>query len=682
MNSSPESILDVDSGVYSHVQHLNFMKGNAIMKPIISFKNTANGFKIAFSFYHNEKEYPIRHIFSSESLVESFYLLCCKDEYLYSLWQNETIFDQRQISNDEIFAILNKWNHYTELGFEIRVPNTVSRETKIKIATKTNSKKKMITKLSIDGLELSDDVIAAIKQSLKDYIFFNGKWRAIDANMIKSLSDNDLNITKALQALKASKGIFQPDNISIENMPIPCDPVPYRCDVKAELREYQQQAIEMLYGAFNRKQNILLADDMGLGKTLTIISLLNILNNADKAPNLVIVPKTLTGNWCKELEKFSPDVSHAIVKNKIDGKHNTYITTYGHVLNNPEIYLAVNWNLIVLDEAQQIKNSHTQQSKIVCSLKSNHKIAMTGTPIENSVMDLWSIFKFLDEELLGHEKEFKQLVDSDDSLNRLHSLLSPYIIRRVKSDKSLGLDLPEKHEHVIYCDLTDEQIALYNAVIEQFENEVKLARRLNKRVTVLKYINLLKLICSDYKAILPDYKDNMPSGKVNALIRYLMGINKDKIILFTQYRQIADNLNNILASFYGKQGLVIDGKLSAKKRTKIANEFQTGNYPFLILTLKAGNSGLTLTEACHVIHFDRWWNPSVENQATDRSHRIGQTRDVHVVKFVTKGTLEERIHDILKDKVKLFDQVISPLNMSSEEVLDFVKLKLGDKNAK
>ena len=332
---------------------------------------------------------------------------------------------------------------------------------------------------------------------------------------------------------------------------------------------------------------------------------------------------------------------------------------------------------IVLDEAQFIKNPKTKNAQSVKALKSKHRLALTGTPIENSVMDLWSIFQFLDKELLGSEFEFKKTIDSENAFNWLNQMILPYVIRRVKTDKNLGLNLPEKHESIIYCDLTDEQIALYNAVITEFENEIKLARRLNKRVSVFKYISLLKLICSDIQAILPDHDREHASGKMVAMVRHLKAIGKAKSIIFTQYRKVAENIHSVLSNFYGKDGLLIDGKLSAKKRMAIAKQFQSGDFPFIVITLKAGNAGLTLTEACHVIHFDRWWNPSVENQATDRAHRIGQRQNVHVVKMVTKGTLEERIDKILKDKTNLFDKIVSQLNMSNEEILEFVKFQTG-----
>jgi len=646
------------------------------MKPIITIKHTAQGFKMAFSYIHNDKETPIRHIFNSEALVEKFYKICCRDEYLSELFNSERIFSQINVSEPEVVSILKKLEHYQKIGCEIKLSDNIQAISKMELSVSKSKREKMIQRISMDGVELSQDEIRKIGKALNDFIFFNGKWRVVDSKLVSNLS-KDVSILETIKALKQSKSDFKGIEWSIKNLPIPCDFKGNAEGFNGVLREYQQKAVELLYGALKCNQNILLADDMGLGKTITILALLNMLNNDQKAPNLVVVPKTLAFNWSNEIKQFAPNVSFCHVDKQIDLSKSVHITTYGHLLNNAEMYNSVNWNLVVLDEAQQIKNHKTKQSQIVCNLRSSHKIAMTGTPIENSVMDLWSIFQFLDKELLGSEVEFKKTIDSEYAFNWLNQMISPFVIRRVKTDKNLGLNLPEKHESIIYCDLTDEQKALYNAVITEFENEIKLARRLNKRVSVFKYISLLKLVCSDIHAILPDNDRDHASGKMNAMVRHLKAIGKAKSIIFTQYRKVAENIHSVLSNFYGKDGLLIDGKLSAKKRMAIAKQFQSGEYPFIVITLKAGNAGLTLTEACNVIHFDRWWNPSVENQATDRAHRIGQTQNVQVVKLVTKGTLEERIDKVLKDKTELFDKIISPLNMSNEEILEFVKFQKG-----
>jgi non-specific serine/threonine protein kinase len=300
---------------------------------------------------------------------------------------------------------------------------------------------------------------------------------------------------------------------------------------------------------------------------------------------------------------------------------------------------------------------------------------MTGTPIENSVMDLWSIFKFLDSTLLGDAKEFIKTISTKDMFKLLVDILEPYVIRRVKTDKTLGLNLPSKIESTVYCELTDEQKVLYNAIIELFEKNVIAAKRLKRRICALSYINLLKRILSDYRAIVCDNDIKYSNCKINAMVGYLREQNKPKSIVFTQYKKTSETIAQELSKLYGSNGLIINGTLSAKKRVEIANKFQTGAYPFIVITLKAGNAGLTLTEAHHVIHFDRWWNPSIENQATDRAYRIGQKEDVHVVKLVTRGTLEERIDSVLKDKMMLFDNVINKLNMTNDELLDFIKYK-------
>lgn len=644
------------------------------MKPVISIRSIHNGFKIAFSYISHGKECPIKDIFSSESLVEKYYLYCIKDLFIRNKWDNESIFEQSFLSADEMFYIVKNWETLTEIGFEIRVPKNFNRNTKMEIRVSSTSKQPLTAKIAIDGVEM-DGIYGKLTEILSNVIFFNGKWQVIDADLIHKIRNTpDLNMVNVLKLLQDKKAGILSDNITVKNIPIPCDFKGNTQHFNGQLKPYQQEAVKMLYSALKCNRNIMLADDMGLGKTITIISLLNILNNDNKAPNLIVVPKSLVGNWCKELYQFAPNIKFSVVDSQIDLKHNTYITTYGHVLCNPELYQSVHWNLITIDEAQQIKNHTTKQSKLVCSLKGNHKIAMTGTPIENSLMDLWSIFQFLEPGLLGEEKEFKSLEQNEETFRWLQGLLMPYFIRRVKTDKTLDLNLPDKNEHTLYCEMTSEQISLYNAIIDHFKADLKHGK---SKAGIFKYINLLKLACSDPGAILTSWQGKDIPCKLKAVQDLLERKGKQKVIVFTQYRNTAQILDRFLTRIYGESGLVIDGKLSAKKRTQIAYQFQSGLFPYIILTLKAGNSGLTLTQAHTVIHFDRWWNPSVENQATDRSHRIGQTKDVDVYKLVCKGTLEERINAILEEKQSLFDKVINPMAMSVGELLDLVSYKGG-----
>ena len=645
------------------------------MKLCIIIKYTKLGFKFAVSYKENEKEYPIRNIFNSEQLVEEFYKICLKDSYLYSIFNNESIFGTIKISETEVLNILNNYEMYNKLGFEIRLSDNIKLKNKIEFSfIHSPTSGKMMKKISLDGIELSTNDISKIKNSLYDFILFDGKWRIVDRSLITQLSNND-SLLDILKTIKQSKNCFKNTDISIKKIPDTDAFEGVPASLNCRLKGYQQIALNLLYRALNCHKNMLLADDMGLGKTITIISLLAMFQNENKNQNLIIVPKTLIHNWMNEIEKFAPNLSYYHIDKEIDLSKCVHITTYGHVMNNIETYKQVKWNLIVLDEAQNIKNHKTKVSKSICDLNAVHKIAMTGTPIENSVMDLWSIFKFLDSTLLGDDKEFIKTISTSDMFKMLVDILEPYVIRRVKTDKTLGLNLPSKIETTVYCELTDEQKVLYNATIELFEKNVLASKQLKRRICALSYINLLKRILSDYKAIVCDNDIKYSNCKINAMVGYLREQNKPKTIVFTQYKKTSETIAQELSKLYGSNGLIINGTLSAKKRVEIANKFQTGAYPFIVITLKAGNAGLTLTEANHVIHFDRWWNPSIENQATDRAYRIGQKEDVHVVKLVTRGTLEERIDSVLKDKMMLFDNVINKLNMTNDELLDFIKYK-------
>lgn len=646
------------------------------MNLYFNIKQHKDNFVVLASYQYGKQDYPIKQVFSNAQHLTELLSKCKQIPTMLQLFTDETLFEEFSLSYSEFFALLQQWQSLGQIGVYLRIPHSVSRSSKLKVIFKSPKKKKMITSVNIDDITLSPEEIKQIKQGLRNFIFLAGKWRPIDAKLIDALTDNDLDILRIIQLLSGENEIFLPDDITLINDPILITETGYRATIKATLRKYQVKAVELLLSAYNRQQSILLADDMGLGKTLTIITFLNILYNTRTTPNLIIVPKTLVHNWAKEIQKFSPDVQFEIVKDEITPGLPVYITTYGHALHNPKMYAERHWNSIILDEAQQIKNAHTKISQLLSSLSASFKVAMTGTPIENSVMDLWSIFRFLDKEVLGEEDIFCKTVTNDHEYKWLNVLLEPYIIRRVKTDKSLGLNLPDKREQVIYCELTDQQKVAYNEVVQQFANSIRRTKNHPAKMSAFKTIHLLKMICSDYAAIVDDYSGNPGNvtGKYRTLLQLLEN-HDGKAIIFTQYRTVAKKLHKSLSVFYGEDGLLIDGTISAKKRSKIADDFQSGMFPFIIITLKAGNAGLTLTQANLVVHYDRWWNPSVESQATDRAHRIGQTQVVDVIKLVSLGTLEERIDEILSDKIDLFNKIFTPLNMTNEEFLNLIKFQ-------
>lgn len=644
---------------------------------IVHIKNISSSFVIGVSFMRNEKELPIREALQSESETQRIYNIVCKDSLFIDLWESERIFSQFHASKTEVEYILKNVEKLQSMGIAVKIPLSIQASSMMEIAVSKRSRNKLTAKISIDGCKLSKQDIETISRQLDDFIFFNGKWQLVDCNIIKNIQEK-INSSKAelidlIRILQDKKPYIKSNQIVIKNTHNKGIFTGCPEHLNATLRDYQSKGLKLLYGALKQNRNVLLADDMGLGKTIQCVALLNMLNNDGAMKVLVVAPKSLIYNWQKEINQFAPRVSCSIVKNKIT-TDSVQITTYGHLVNNRELYQKESWKLVIIDEAQQIKNSKTMDSEVCCSLTSNHRIALTGTPVENSIVDLWGLFKFLEPTLFGTLESFKKIRCNEENYNLLQQLIEPYIIRRVKTDKSI-IDLPDKINKTIYCGLTDAQVMLYNGVLEEFEKELWHSKAYGRRTTILKYINTLKSVCNHPASILNTFEGYTHSGKLKALKSYLMRFKQDKIIVFTQYRKMSQILRSFLTEFYGKEGLLIDGDMAAKKRKLVADQFQKGNYPFIVITLKAGGTGLTLTQANHVIHYDRWWNPSVENQATDRAHRIGQLQDVNVVTLICRGTLEDRIDQIHKNKTDLFDKVISPLNMSNDELLKFVQIQ-------
>jgi non-specific serine/threonine protein kinase len=352
------------------------------------------------------------------------------------------------------------------------------------------------------------------------------------------------------------------------------------------------------------------------------------------------------------------------------------------------------WDLVILDEAQAIRNSGTVQARAVKVLSARSRVAMTGTPVENRLSDLWSLFDFLNPGLLGTAKEFgsfvKQLQSGDaPSFEPLRSLVRPYILRRLKTDKRVIADLPEKTEVKAYCGLSKHQAALYQKAVEELEEQLDSADGIQRRGIVLAQLMRLKQICN-HPAQATGSQDYLPdrSGKFGRLAEIVEEIasRQEKLLVFTQFREITGALAEFLAGCFGQPGLVLHGGTGIKQRQELVNRFQgEQGPPFFVLSLKAGGTGLNLTAASHVIHFDRWWNPAIENQATDRAFRIGQKRNVLVHKFICRGTVEERIDEMIQQKSRLAGEVVGEgqgaeallTEMDNDTLLRFVRLDLS-----
>jgi len=480
---------------------------------------------------------------------------------------------------------------------------------------------------------------------------------------------------------------------------------------RGTLRHYQEAGHNWLWLLSNLGLGACLADDMGLGKTIQILSLLLSFKNSKKSPHkpsLLVLPASLIANWKAEIEKFAPTLSACFVhpsetdKNDLKAmaknpsryfsKTDIVLTTYGMLLRQ-EWLLDIKWKLAILDEAQAIKNPGTRQTRAVKKIKAQARIALTGTPVENRLSDLWSLFDFLCPGLLGSTDKFKKFVKAmdqqeHDSYAPLRNLVSPYILRRLKTDKSIISDLPDKTEIKVHCGLAKEQATLYKKSVNQLAQALEAddVDGIKRQGLVLSYLIRFKQICNHPSQLLGDgLYSHTVSGKFDRLRSICEEISsrQEKVLIFTQFREIIDPLENFLAEIFGRGGLKLHGGTAVKKRKSLVDAFQKENGPpFFVLSLKAGGTGLNLTAASHVVHFDRWWNPAVENQATDRAFRIGQKRNVLIHKFTCKGTIEEKIDMMIEEKMDLADGLLKGgaermlTEMNDKELLDLVSLDI------
>lgn len=478
-----------------------------------------------------------------------------------------------------------------------------------------------------------------------------------------------------------------------------------------QLRPYQERGYSWL--AFLRKWGMgaCLADDMGLGKTIQAIALL-LSERQDRAasppsgpgPALVICPTSVVGNWKREIQRFGPSlrvmVHHGSERARgaalVDAvsAHDVVISTYNLARRDVEDLEQVPWGDVILDEAQNIKNPQAQQTRAIRKLTAANRVALTGTPIENRLSELWSIMQFLNPGLLGSQQGFRQSFvlpieryGDRAATERLKGLVQPFVLRRVKTDPSIIQDLPEKLEMKVYCSLTPEQTTLYQAVLQESLERVESADQggIERRGVILGTLTRLKQVCNHPAQFLGDGSP-LPgrSGKLERLGEMLeeaLDVD-DRALVFTQFSAMGHMLQAHLRSLFGVEVLFLHGGTPQQQRDRMVARFQEGadSPPIFVLSLKAGGTGLNLTAANHVFHFDRWWNPAVENQATDRAYRIGQTRDVQVHKLICGGTLEERIDELIESKKALADSVVGAgeawlTELSTDELRDLLTLR-------
>jgi SNF2 family DNA or RNA helicase len=472
---------------------------------------------------------------------------------------------------------------------------------------------------------------------------------------------------------------------------------------QGRLRPYQQRGYSWLCFLQRYGLGACLADDMGLGKTVQTLALIQHNRiSGDMRPVLLICPTSVVGNWSKEAAKFTPDIPlmthHGATRHRTRSfaeeaqKVGIVISSYALLYRDVEVLSQVEWAGIILDEAQNIKNPETKQAKAARSLRADYRIALTGTPVENHVGDLWSISEFLNPGLLGSQDAFKrnfqlpiQVKGDQDAAQRLKKITGPFILRRLKTDKTVIGDLPEKLEMNVFCNLTKEQATLYTAVVEDTLAQLENTEGMARRGLILATLMRLKQLCNHPTLYLGDNSDLAErSGKLNRLVEMLDEVLQvgERALIFTQFAEMGHMLRQHLQHVFGRETLFLHGGVPKAKRDRMVERFQTeeSGPALFILSLKAGGTGLNLTRANHVFHFDRWWNPAVEDQATDRVFRIGQQKNVQVRKFLCIGTLEEKIDQIIERKKEIAEQVVGTgetwlTELSTAELRDLLTLQ-------
>ncbi len=636
---------------------------------------------------------------------------------------------------------------YEQAGLVVRVPDWWSAKNKprpkvsVSVGGKAPSALGMDAildfdvNLTLDGRKLSKREIDELLAASEGLVWIKGKWVQVDREKLSAVLDQWRNVQEQARAggISFGQAMHLLSGTDLNGQAVSIDEarpewseviagkwllskldalrtpklqtdIDANAGLKAHLRPYQKVGVQWLSTLRGLELGGCLADDMGLGKTIQVLGVLNISrHNKDKGTDLLIVPASLVDNWRLEIERFAADLKVLIAhpsriptselkklpKRQVDA-HDAVITTYGTAMRTEWIKQYA-WRHVILDEAQAIKNPGAKQTKAVKALQSKWRLALTGTPVENRLGDLWSIFDFLNPGLLGSAKAFnglcKSMASGKQGYAPLRGLIKPYILRRLKTDKSVIADLPDKTEVNAYCLLSKRQAVLYKQSVDEMKKIIETLDGIERRGVVLAFLMRFKQICNHPSQWLGDGRfEPTDSGKLTRLreLGESIAARQDKVLVFTQFREMTEPLAGFLAEVFGHGGLMLHGGTPVKKRQGLVKNFQEDDrIPFMVLSLKAGGTGLNLTAASHVIHFDRWWNPAVENQATDRAFRIGQKKNVLVHKFVCRGTVEERIDRLITAKQELSEEVLSGgadsalTEMSNEELISMVSLDLS-----
>ncbi|MBR5968921.1 MAG: DEAD/DEAH box helicase [Lachnospiraceae bacterium] len=682
--------------------------------------------KYALTEYKNEREKLLSLLSCLNKAAEG-------SDFIARLVESGEMFHPLRFTAQEAYTFLKDIPVIEEAGILCRVPNWWKRRTSSVFMRVTMGEKKpslfgfeslvsMQPSLVIGGQALTKKEIEALLEQTEGLRFLKGRWVEVNHTLLKAMLDEMEQYSGEItlkEALQLAGGVRESDDaldvgplitngkwlsslISALQKPQSMKQTAVPKTVRATLRPYQKTGYTWLKYMSELGFGACLADDMGLGKTLQVLTFLDaVYQKNKKARVLLIVPASLLGNWEKETEKFAPrlpiQILHGRPKPEMEKEIKRKpcflsVTTYGMALRM-EALQSVSWDCLILDEAQAIKNPVSKQTKAVKKMKAAYRIAMTGTPIENDLSNLWSLFDFLNKGLLGSSAEFQsftnRLENNPAGYDKLKSMVAPFILRRLKTDKSIIADLPDKLEQIDYVQMTKKQVVLYRKQVKELEEKLndKKLQGIERRGVVLGYLTRLKQICNHPDQLLGQKAyEPEESGKFVMLKELCETIyeKRERVLVFTQYREITDCLSAYLQKIFGVAGLVIHGGTHVKTRAKLVDAFNDPDtyIPYMVLSVKAAGVGLNLTAANHVIHFDRWWNPAVENQATDRAFRIGQEKNVFVHKLVSEGTIEEKIDALIESKKELAENVIGAggerwiTEMSDAALLDLMRLEV------
>ncbi|MGN7938785.1 DEAD/DEAH box helicase [Virgibacillus sp. 6R] len=653
------------------------------------------------------------------------------------------------ITEDEAWLFLTSASEtLINMGVEILLPSwwQVVKESQMMLKAKVSSTPRGQSfvgmnslidfnwRFATNGVEMSEEEFLALVSQKRRLVNFRGQWIKLDPAFIKQVqailkrADREgLHLSDILHQELNAKDIDADDddvvdtrafaNIQIElnqqmkkmlkkltdTSELPTHQIPE--EFLGTLRPYQQNGVDWLLFLRSVAFGACLADDMGLGKTIQTIAYFSYVKKHEKPeqPALIIAPTSVLGNWQKEFEKFAPHLRVKLHYGPNRAKEERFtasiqeadvvLTSYGLSHADFEELSSLTWNTVCLDEAQNIKNAHTKQSRAIRKLKGQHHIALTGTPMENRLTELWSIYDFLNRGYLGSlhsfHKRYVLPIEKDrdvEQIEQLQRYIKPFLLRRTKRDEQVALNLPEKQEQKEYVPLSVEQASLYEQLVKDTFEQVTSLAGMQRKALILKMLGKLKQICNHPALYLKEEDPKQlitRSHKVEKLLELTTSIHEqqESCLIFTQYIGMGEMIKRLLEKQFSEKVLFLNGSVMKAERDRMVESFQNKDFPFLILSLKAGGTGLNLTAANHVIHFDRWWNPAVENQATDRAYRIGQERFVHVHKLITTGTIEEKIDDMLEKKQSLNDEIIQSENwiteLSSDELEELFTLSMS-----